>query len=192
MSCISPSRVPKTDCICDRRIKEQVAEAIGHFSRHIHYEFFPGSRRSLTHRSYWWWNKSSFLLFWIWVLLHDLLLLQEICYRFIQDRSLFSPPQEISYSTNLSSPFFPGALQGSSYISHTARPNNMNYAFDHDHYVLSKSEVDGLGKKNSRVKWPSHQSERRDWHAAFGVCSLGDMLPLFLREVVRDSSGPRL
>lgn len=146
VSCISPTRVPRTDYMCDRRIKEQVAEAIWLFSQTHSLRLLPASRRSwsagpvddeMSLRSF------SSLLFpsWIWVLLDDLLLLQEICCLFIQDRSLFFPPQEISYSTNLSSPFFPGAPQGPSYISHTARANNMDYAFNRDQYKLSQSEV---------------------------------------------------
>lgn len=109
----------------------------------------------------------------------------------------FLPPQEISYSTNLSSSFFPRALQGPSYISYNARPNNMNYAFNRDHHALSNSEEAGLSRKNSGEKWPSRRPEQGDWHAAFGVWSAGRhassiFLFFFLHEVVRDSSGPKL
>lgn len=81
-------------------------------------------------------------------------------------------PLEISYSTSPVLPISPGCLQGLSCISHTPWPNWMNYVFNRDQTMLSKSIVDS--QKKLKAKWPSHLSNVEDWHAAFGVCGLGD------------------
>lgn len=98
------------------------------------------------------------------------------------------PSLEITQA--LSSPISPGCLQGLRYISHTLCPN-LNYVYySSTRRCFQNQYLIGWVRK-MKAKWPSHLPNVEDWHAAFGVCGLRDGF-LFLREVVRGSSGFRL